>query len=234
MCCGVLVALGACGSDPADVLVFSRTNGHRHEDSIVAAQAALPTAVPEVTFEFTEDPLAFHDLEKRRAVIFLYTTGNDVLDEVGKAELQTFIEGGGGWLGIHSAADTEYLWPFYQRVVIAHFKDHPAIQPALVLMEQPSHPALRDVEIAPWMATDEWYNFDANPRLTGAVTILATIDETTYTGGTMGVDHPLIWAHENVGGRVLYTELGHVADRWSEPRFVQHIASGLRWVLDDD
>jgi type 1 glutamine amidotransferase len=231
MCCVALV--GACGDGKPDVLVYSRTNGHRHEDAIAAATAALPAAVPELELRFSEDPMAFYKLDDYEAVIFLYTSGNDVLDEAGKAALETFVRDGGGWLGIHSAADTEYLWPFYGRLVVAYFEDHPGIQPATMTVERAGHEALTDVSVLPWEATDEWYNFRSNPRLTGGVVVLATIDESTYTGGTMG-DHPMIWAHENLGGRALYTELGHVADRWSEPNFVQHITSGLRWVIRRD
>ena len=58
------------------------------------------------------------------------------------------------------------------------------------------------------MRTDEWYDFQTNPRAT--TTVLMTIDESTYTGGTMGADHPLVWAHATTGGgRAIYTEMGH-------------------------
>jgi len=228
-CCVAVVA--ACSGKP-DVLIYSRTNGYRHADAIAAAQTALPAAAPDVVFDFTEEPLTFHDLARYRAVVFLYTSGNDILDETGKAELERFVKSGGGWLGIHSAADTEYVWPFYGELVVAHFLDHPAVQPATVMLEDTEHPALDDVPAAPWHASDEWYNFASNPRLTTGVHVLATIDEGTYVGGTMGADHPMIWAHEKLGGRALYSELGHVADRWMEPAFVQHVVSGLTWVID--
>ena len=144
--------------------------------------------------------------------------------------LERYVRRGGGWMGVHSAADTEYMWPFYKTMVVTYFKDHPAVQPATVTISLPSHAAIRNVAADPWVATDEWYNFDSNPRSVLGVDVLATVDETTYTGGTMGADHPVIWVQERLVGRTLYTMLGHEAARWEEPAFVEHIASGVRWV----
>ena len=53
------------------------------------------------------------------------------------------------------------------------------------------------------MRRDEWYNFRQNPR--GSVNVLATLDERTYTGGTMAPDHPIVWSHTYEGGRSFYT-----------------------------
>jgi type 1 glutamine amidotransferase len=239
-----LLVLCACGDDASTVddaptlskrvLAYSRTLGHRHDDAIVAATQVLPQrlAAEKLDVDFTEDPAQFtlDNLERYRAVIFLYTTGNDILEPDGKAALETFVGRGGGWLGIHSAADTEYMWPFYQRMVVSHFVDHPGIQTATVAIAAPSHAAMVNVPVGPWIAADEWYNFKSNPRASLGVDVLATVDEATYTGGTMGTDHPVIWAQERLSGRTLYTSLGHVAERWQEPAFVEHIASSLRWV----
>lgn len=223
----------ACGGDggatpgPDRVLVYIRTLGFRH-DSIAAAQAALTgrLAADGVAAEVTEDPRRFRDGELAAfgAVVFLHTTGNDVLDAEGKLALEAYVRGGGGWAGVHSAADTEYEWPFYGELVVAHFLGHPPIQPATV----------HHADGTPWMATDEWYDFRANPRATDGVRILLTIDESTYSGGLMGADHPLAWTHERAGGRVFYSALGHVAERWEEPALLDHVTGGIRWTLGRD
>jgi type 1 glutamine amidotransferase len=129
---------------------------------------------------------------------------------------------------VHSAADTEYNWPFYGELVGAYFKQHPAIQPATVNVEVADHPATAGLP-SPWMRTDEWYDFQTNPRAT--TTVLVTIDESTYTGGTMGADHPLVWAHATAGGgRAIYTEMGHTAESYSDPLFRGHLAGAIRWA----
>ena len=168
--------------------------------------------------EATEDPAAFtaDNLARFRVVVFLMTTG-DPLDDAGQAAFEAWIAGGGNWVGVHSAADTEYDWPFYGELVGAYFKQHPAIQPATVNVEVADHPATAGLP-SPWMRTDEWYDFQTNPRATA--TVLVTIDESTYTGGTMGADHPLVWAHATAGGgRAIYTEMGHTTESYADPLF---------------
>jgi len=212
------------------VLLFSRTTGYRH-DSIPTAIAALTElgATNGYTAEATEDPAAFttDNLARFRVVVFLMTTG-DPVDDAGQAAFESWMAGGGNWVGVHSAADTEYNWPFYGELVGAYFKQHPAIQPATVNVEVADHPATAGLP-SPWMRTDEWYDFQTNPRATA--TVLVTIDESTYTGGTMGTDHPLVWAHETAGGgRAIYTEMGHTAESYSDPLFRGHLAGAIRWA----
>jgi len=220
---------------PGPVIVFSRTQGFRHTEAIDACKATLPARLEGLGFTVvvTEDPKAFHDLSAASAVVFAYTSGNNVLDAEGKVEFERFVRAGGGWIGIHSAADTEYLWPFYQELIVAQFLNHPAVQPAVVDIVDRTHPAMAVLPDGRWSGTDEWYNFATNPRGEG-VQILATIDETSYTGGTMQGDHPMIWAHEQLGGRVLYSELGHTTARWAETAYVDHVVAAIRWAARVD
>ena len=113
----------------------------------------------------------------------------------------------------------------------AYFADHPAIQTATVHVEKADHPATVMLP-ATWSRSDEWYNFRTNPR--AQVTVLATLDEKTYTGGTMGVDHPIAWAHERFVGRALYTAMGHGADAYAESRFRGFLVGALRWAAHRD
>jgi type 1 glutamine amidotransferase len=212
------------------VLLFSRTTGFRH-DSIPAAVAALKElgAAGGYGAEATEDPAAFtaENLARFRVVVFVMTTG-DPLDDAAQAHFEAWIAAGGNWVGVHSAADTEYGWPFYGQLVGAYFKQHPAVQQAHVNVEVTGHPATAGLP-SPWVRTDEWYDFQTNPRATA--TVLMTIDESTYTGGTMGADHPLVWAHATGGGgRAIYTEMGHTSDSYADPLFRQHLVGAIRWA----
>jgi type 1 glutamine amidotransferase len=213
----------------ARVLVFTRTSGFRH-DSIPDAIAALRRIGEEGGFlvDATEDPGAFRDenLPAYRAVVFLLTTG-DVLDGEGQAALERFVRSGGGWAGVHSASDTEYDWPFYGQLLGGYFAGHPAVQPATVRVEDRAHPATAALPEL-WPRTDEWYNFRASPR--SAVHVLATLDEGTYSGGSMGSDHPIAWCHEVSGGRAIYTAGGHTRESYTESLFVAHLAGALAWA----
>ncbi len=211
------------------VLVFSKTAGFRH-GSIAAGIAAIKKLGQQngFTVEATEDAAQFTDknLVRFSTIIFLNTTG-DVLDEIQQTAFERFIQGGGGYLGIHSAADTEYDWPWYGRLVGAYFKTHPAIQDATVIVADRGHPSTKHLPVR-WQRRDEWYEFRANPR--GDVHVLATLDESTYQGGGMGDDHPIAWCHEFDGGRSFYTAGGHTKESYAEPAFLQHLLGGIRWT----
>jgi len=225
----LVVLLAACSNPTPEphVLLYSRTLGYRHDDAIAAALRVLPERLEAVGIATTSTEEPVVDFTPFVGVVFLYTSGDNILDPDGKAALEAFVRDGGGWLGVHSAADTEYAWPFYGELVVAPFQDHPAIQIADVYVE--AHPALGEPPV-PWRAEDEWYNFGGNPRDVAGVAVLATLDETSYTGGTHGADHPIIWAHETLGGRALYSGLGHVAARWDEPAFVDHMTAAVEWI----
>lgn len=203
------------------VLVFSRTTGYRHE-SIPAGVQAMRELHPAVVA--TEEPGALEDLAGVDAVVFMNTNG-EVLTDAGRAALEAYVRGGGGFLGVHSAAATEYGWPFYGELVGAWFDKHPAVQPATIAVSDPDHPATAHLP-ARWECVDEWYDFRSRP----AARVLLRVDEATYDGGGMGADHPLAWCHERFGGRSFYTALGHTAESYAEPAFREHLSKALRWV----
>ncbi|MFJ8660710.1 ThuA domain-containing protein [Streptomyces sp. NPDC093795] len=211
------------------VLVFSRTAGFRH-DSIGTGITALKElgAQNGITVDATEEPRQFttNNLARYDAVVFLSTTG-DVLDAAQQAAFENYVSTGGGYMGVHAAADTEYDWSFYGGLVGAHFHSHPQIQPATVRVEDHDHPATAHLD-GPWQRTDEWYNYRTNPR--GQARILATLDETTYQGGTMKGDHPIAWCQTYGGGRSFYTGGGHTKESYTEPAFRQHLLGGLQYA----
>jgi type 1 glutamine amidotransferase len=213
------------------VFVFSHTLGYRHA-SIPAGLSALSSIASERGFSLSanEDPSAFSDygLEAFDVIVFLCTTG-DVLDAGQQDAFERFIRAGGGWVGIHSAADTEYDWPFYGGLVGAYFREHPAVQQAVVRVEDAAHPATSALP-SEWPRTDEWYAFSENPRPN--VSVLLTLDETTYEPGTstMGDDHPIAWFHTYEGGRAFYTALGHTSESYAEPAFIAHIEGAIEWA----
>lgn len=214
------------------VLVLTRTTGFRH-DGIADARDVLADELGRRGYEVvaTEDPGELTDstLADVDAVAFVQTTG-DVLGPDHEAALERFVRAGGGWAGVHAATDTEYDWPFYAALAGARFARHPAVQPATVRIEDGSHPST--AALAPladgagtFTRIDEWYDFDRSPR--GQAHVLATVDESTYDGGGMGADHPVVWCDTIDAGHTWYTALGHPASSWREPAFVAHVASGI-------
>lgn len=209
------------------VLVFSRTTGFRH-DSIptgIAALAALG-AEHDFTVRSTEDPAEFHRLSAYQVVVFLSTSG-DVFDDAQRAAFEAYIRAGGGFVGVHSASTTEYDWPFFGELVGAYFDQHPHVQEGAVTVVDADHPATAHLP-ARWVRTDEWYDFRSNVR--GRARVLLTLDESSYTGGRMGEDHPFAWCHETLGGRSFYTAGGHTDESYADPDFRAHLLGGIRWA----
>lgn len=213
---------------PPRIQVFSRTSGFRH-DSIDPARAAIVAIAAEhgASIQHTEDPAVLTArLSQTDVVVFLMTTG-DVLDPAQQTAFERFIRDGGGFVGVHSAADTEYDWPFYGELNGAWFKDHPAVQKAAVIVEAAGDPLVSFLPRT-WERTDEWYNFRTNPR--PEVTVLLRLDESTYSGGNMGADHPIAWSRKIDAGRAFYTGLGHTRESWEEPLMLMHVERALLWA----
>lgn len=213
------------------VLVFSKTTGWRHDSIPTAVAAVQREAMAQSLYSTaTEDAAAFtaDNLKGYRAVIFVNTTG-DVLDAAQQQALHDFIEGGGGFMGIHSAADTEYDWPWYGTLVGAWFKSHPpGLQTTTVTFAQDG---IADSGRT-WTVTDEIYNYRSHPRdnVGPGLQLLAQVDERDYEGGTMGAEHPISWCHPQGKGRAWYTGLGHDATLYADPTFLRHLGRGLAYV----
>lgn len=216
-------------ADGERVLVFSKTAGFRH-DSIPDGIAAIRQLGTEhgFTVDATEDAATFtpEELAGYDAVVFLSTTG-DVLDQPQQEAFEHYIGDGGGYVGVHAAADTEYDWDWYGGLAGAWFSSHPAVQPATMEIEDRGHPATAHLDES-WERTDEWYDYRSNPREHAHV--LATLDEGSYTGGTMGEDHPFAWCQEYSGGRAFYTGAGHTKESYTDPAFRQHLLGGIQYA----
>ncbi|MBQ1020905.1 ThuA domain-containing protein [Micromonospora sp. D93] len=214
---------------PYDVLVFSKTAGFRHDAIPVGIQTIRDLgAANNFTVTATEDAAAFttSNLNQYEAVVFLNTTG-DVLNASQQTAFESYIGSGRGYVGVHAAADTEYDWPFYGNLVGAWFSSHPAIQQANMKVEDRGHAATGHLPQT-WTRTDEWYNYRTNPRSTAHV--LATLDESSYSGGGMGADHPLSWCKSYSGGRSFYTGAGHTQASYAESGFRNHLLGGIRYA----
>ena len=209
------------------VLVFTRAEGFVHP-SISDGVRMLRSFGGGVVV--TADPRRFTARSLRRfdAVVFLSTTG-DVLDAAQERALERYVRGGGGWLGIHAAADAETDWAFYQRSLLATtFTGHPPTQRGTVVAEDRRHPAARDLPRR-WTRTDEWYSFRPSPR--DDVHVVLRLDESTYDPGMLRMgDHPIAWHRRVDRGRAFYTALGHTRGTYREALFRRHVRGALRWV----
>ncbi|MEO5682783.1 MAG: ThuA domain-containing protein [Chitinophagaceae bacterium] len=222
-------------NNPADtvkakkILVFAKTNGYHHE-SIAAGLVAIQKlgAANKFAVDTTTDSLMISDanLKQYKVIVFLSTTGK-VLGAEQETALQNFMHKGGGFVGIHAAADCEYNWPWYNKLVGGWFKSHPKQQTAKLQIINKDHLSTKHLPDT-WERWDEWYNYkDLNPD----VTVLIKIDETSYTGGANDGNHPMAWYHNYEGGKAFYTALGHTNESFAEPAFLQHVLGGIQYAM---
>nr|WP_228713913.1 ThuA domain-containing protein [Arundinibacter roseus] len=214
------------------ILVFSKTAGFRHA-SIPAGQARLFKMGKEQGFavDTTENSAAFteENLKKYQAVVFLSTTG-DVLNPTQQVAFERYIQAGGGYVGIHAATDTEYGWPWYNKLSGGQFASHPGnpnVQTGEAYVVNKNHPSMEGFPDK-WTIKDEFYDFK---NFNDKVTVLVKIDEKSYKEGKMGDNHPMSWFHEYDGGKAFYTNFGHTDETFSEPVFVKHLSGGLNWAM---
>jgi len=229
----LLVAPGVASAHTFKILLFSKTTGFRH--------ASIPTGIAAIqklgldndfTVDATEDDAAFTDtnLAQYQAVVFLSATGDPLTTQDRKDAFQRYVRGGGGFVGIHAASDSMYSWSWYGGLVGAYFKSHPAVQNATVRTEDSAHLSNAGLP-GTYIRNDEWYDFQSNPR--GKVHVLASLDNSSYSGSTMGTDHPISWCQNYDGGRSWYTGMGHTDASFSEPNFLKHLLGGIRTAAGD-
>lgn len=214
------------------ILVFTKTKGWKHS-CIPFSIKAIQKLGQENSFsvDTTTNSALFTDqnLQQYQAVIFSNTTG-DVLNNEQQAAFERYIQAGGGFVGIHSATDTEYNWPWYGELVGGYFGSHPNnsnIRKASIDITDNTHISTKHLP-ARWERTDEWYNFK---YLYHDIKPLMYLDENTYEGGTNGGNHPIAWYHEYDGGRAFYTANGHTDESYSDPVYLQHLLGGIKYAI---
>lgn len=240
-------ALPADLGSPA-ILLFSKTNGFRHVEGIAGGRAALESmaAANDWGVFNTENGAVFNpdDLSRFSVVVFNNASG-DMLDAEQEAAFQAWLEGGGGWLGIHAAGDSSHAdWQWYRDNLIgADFTAHimgPQFQFADVHLENRPHPVLMGLPDT-FSHEEEWYSWARSPREEG-FHVLATIDESSYTpvqkmfGSEVDLrmgDHPVVWLNCVGEGRTLYATMGHRAEAFDQPQVRAILVNALGWLMDE-
>lgn len=228
------------------ILIFSKTNGFREDSAIVAANEALSAIAERRGWSafVTENGAVFNpdQLKRFKAVVWNSVSG-DVLTEPQRQAFRTYLESGGGFVGIHGAGDnSHHEWKWYVDTLIGtQFIGHtlgPQFQQATVRIEDHTNPATRNLGES-LIRTDEWYSFASDPRSKG-YHVLATLDESTYrpfmkfplVGGMdirMG-DHPIVWDHCVGNGRAFYSAMGHAASTYAEPKHLELLEGAMAWA----
>lgn len=226
-------------------LLFTKTNGFRHAEAIAAGLERFEEIAQRRGWSLyaTENGAVFQapQLERFDAVVFHNASG-DMLSTEQEAAFKRFLEGGGGWVGIHAAGDSSHEdWAWYiDNLIGGLFTAHtmgPQFQEARLVVEDADHPATRSLP-AEWRHTEEWYSWDANPRERG-MRVLVSVDESTYSpwvrwlGNEVDLrmgDHPIVWVGCVGRGRTLYSALGHQGAAYHTPEYRALLEGALAWA----
>jgi len=228
------------------ILVFSKTNGFRHIEGIEGGLEAFEELAVGHNWDMmaSENGAIFNteDLSRFEVVVFLNASG-DMLSVEQEQAFQTWLESGGGWVGVHAAGDGSHsTWQWYMDNLIgADFTAHimgPQFQRANVVMESPDHPVVKNVPNI-WAHVEEWYSWERSPRAKG-FTVLASLDEDSYSPVQnflgqendlrMG-DHPVIWSNCVGQGRSVYFAMGHQREAFDSTEFRTLLADAVSWTM---
>ncbi|MFC5729434.1 MULTISPECIES: ThuA domain-containing protein [Nocardioides] len=224
--------------DHGHILIFTEAPAGPWHDAAIAQgapklEAALEAAgmdatiVNDSTGVFTDEGLSSYD-----AMVAFQINGDPwTADE--KAAMERWMAAGNGIAAVHNATDMRGNYAWWDEMVGSLMPGHAPTgtdpgQPGVVRIEDHDHPSTDHFAETRWQRSDEWYNFSNNVR--GTAHILATMDETTYQGGTMGYDHPISWCKPYEGGRFWATALGHFPSHFDEPKFKEHLVGGVKYV----
>ncbi len=228
----IVALLSSCSTKEEKVLVFSKTEGFRHQSIATGIETIKELGIQNgFTIDATEDASFFTEeiLNQYAAIIFLNTTMN-VLDAAQQSQMERYIQAGGGFVGIHATTDTEYEWPWYNKLVGAYFKGHPRVQEATMHVLDKNHSATSFLDDT-WKRADEWYNFKSiNP----AINVLINLDESSYEGGQNGENHPAARYHEYDGGRAFYTVMGHTNETFQDATYQKHLLGGIKYAIGNN
>ncbi len=222
--------LNCSDNNSYSVLVITETKGWVH-DSIESGLKLIQNIGNKNNFNVyhsdNSSVITYKNLKEIKTIIFLNTT-EEILTDVEQKVMESFIKSGKGFVGVHAAADTEYNWQWYGKLVGAYYRNHPEVMNGKILTI--NHKITNHLD-SEWEIEDEWYNFD---YVNYDINILLHLDEDSYIGGEHPDYHPITWYHEYDGGRSFYTGLGHTKEVYDDERFIKLLEKGILYASYED
>ncbi len=240
----IVVGIGFLGESPqalarqhkGRLLYMTLSAGYKHA-SVLPSEAIVKeigersglfdTTVTQDVGSFTRE-----NLKKYDAVMF-YTTGELPMTEAEKSAFIDFIKSGHGFVGVHSATDTFYMWKDYLELIGGYFNDHPWHQQVTVDVVDPSNPIVSFLGKS-FQVDDEIYQIADFQYRTSHV--LLRLDPNSVSMHKNGIHRrfygwPLAWTRRDGKGRVFYTALGHEEAVWQSPWYQHLLLNGIKYAM---
>jgi uncharacterized protein len=164
------------------------------------------------------------ELPGEHDVILAYTQGELGLSPTAKDKLLAFVREGGGFVGLHCAADSHPGWAEYVAMLGGRFQHHPPFGDVTVQLAPGAndHAVTRGLPDR-WTLSDEFYHLQ-DLELDDATVLM------TGVSPEGGERRPVTWAKTYGSGRVVYTILGHGPEAHGEARYRKLVAQALMWA----
>ena len=225
------------------VLVYTRqtttpSSSYIHDNTQSSVEAIRKMGAENgFAVDASEDPNVFTaaNLKRYSALIFSNTHNEAFQNDAQREAFQNYIQGGGGFVGLHAATTTERQWPFFVSTIGGKFLRHPVLQKFVVTVQDATHPSTRNLP-ASFEWEDECYfhdslNPDLHPLLFADASKLDDPERGKFASSLIGGSVPLAWTITTGGRRVFYSALGHKIETYSNPLLVGHILGGVLWAM---
>jgi len=225
------------------ILVYTRNytpdgKGYVHENIATSVDAIKKMGAEKgFAVDASDDPAVFTDanLKQYAALVFCNSDNGAFSTDEQRNAFKRYIEAGGAFVGIHSAAGSERDWPYYHQVLGGIFVAHPKMQPFVVQVVDPKFPVVKGLP-ASFDWRDECYflgnlNPDIHVVLATDRTKLIGLDALKIDASTFQNPMPLAWYHNFDGGREFYLALGHNREDYANPILYGTIEKGILWAI---
>ncbi|GAB1821026.1 ThuA domain-containing protein [Herbidospora sp. RD11066] len=238
---------------PFKVLAFyNGTWDAAHIDFTKEAKEWFPAAGAQngFTWEATTDwsRLSSSTISQYKVVMFL----DDAPPASQRTAFQNYIQNGGAWMGFHVSAFTTdpNSWSWYYNTFLGSgaFATNTWGPTAETLkIENRNHPSMAGLPATIQSSVSEWYSWSRDLRQNPAISILASIDTSSFPVGTdpnqqwRSGFYPLIWTNTNY--KMLYTNFGHngmnystntrTSSTFASAQQNQWLIQGIRWLAGE-
>jgi len=223
--------------DQFSVLLYTRHDDYHSNIIPVAIKAFEDMAeTHQFKFDWTQRPNELTEKLPEYDVLIFMNANADSLNTKHMDVLKTFMNQGGGFVGIHATSNGKKENPWFDGLVGAKFINHPKHQVAIIDVVDENFPATMHLPKR-WLRSDEWYNL--NILDLEQLNVILNLDETSYDYKAgyndiplkgMGEKHPIAWYQEYEGGRSFYTAIGHQPKSYENENFLNHIFGAIYWV----
>ncbi len=231
------------------VLIVVDSKGHDAIRFSQLMQELIPEearAVVELgfTFKFTvQTPDDYSILAKGPALlvdhdVLLWQTTGGHLEQGEQAGLIAYVKAGGGFVGVHCAADSFVQhdnWDYW-RLIGAQFRTHPAFADVVGRIVIPDHPTMQGLP-NPIVIPDEKYICAWHPNPIGGPLVKLVYAKWLARPWAFeiqpgGPDDELCITHckDVEKGRLFWTGYGHNSVSWYNPDFINMIGNALLWA----